>query len=500
MAHPIYYVYAGDVLPIYFSTYDGGTGASITLTGLAVTDIEIYKDASITQRASDNGYTLIDTDGIDVDGITGFHGFSVDTGDNSDASFYTVGAWFTVLVSAVTIDAQTVNFIAAQFRIMAAESVAGKPKVDVDTFGGTAGTFSSGRAEVNTTHIAGSAVSTSTAQLGVNVVNFGGSAGTFASGRAEVNLSHIAGSAVSTTTAQLGVNAVQISGDGTAADNLENAFDDTAGAVAHMGILDQGTAQSATGTTVVLRAASAFGNDTLIGATIAVLGSDQAYWQTRSITDSVLATDTVTVDTWAVTPSGTITYKIWREATLPIGVPSSVNVTQILGTAVATPATAGLLDVNVKQISADATAADNLELFMDGTGYAGGTTKLDVNVAQISTDATAADNAELFFDGTGYAGTNNVIPTVTTLTNKAGFTLDSAEHTNMADALLKRDMSVVTGEAARSPLNALRFLRNKWSIGGTTLTVCEEDDTTTAWTSTITATGGADPITANDPT
>ena len=39
------------------------------------------------------------------------------------------------------------------------------------------------------------------------------------------------------------------------------------------------------------------------------------------------------------------------------------------------------------------------------------------NAAQISGDEGAADNAEKFFDGTGYAGTNNVIPTVTTLTN-----------------------------------------------------------------------------------
>lgn len=41
-----------------------------------------------------------------------------------------------------------------------------------------------------------------------------------------------------------------------------------------------------------------------------------------------------------------------------------------------------------------------------------------VNVAQISGDSAAADNAEAFFDGTGYAGTNNVIPTVTTVTNQ----------------------------------------------------------------------------------
>src|SRR6266849_4014368 len=44
-----------------------------------------------------------------------------------------------------------------------------------------------------------------------------------------------------------------------------------------------------------------------------------------------------------------------------------------------------------------------------------------------------------------------------------------------ADALLKRDMSAVTGESARSPLNALRWLRNKWTIVTGTLTVYKED-------------------------
>ena len=63
------------------------------------------------------------------------------------------------------------------------------------------------------------------------------------------------------------------------------------------------------------------------------------------------------------------------------------DVTQLLGTAWLTPGTAGTPDVNVKLISAD---------------------------------ATAADNAEAFFDGTGYAGTNNVIPTVTTSGLSAG--------------------------------------------------------------------------------
>lgn len=138
MSYPVYQVYSGDVLPIFFDSFDGGTGASITMTGLAVTDIEIYKDGSTTQRASDAGYTLLDTDGIDFDGITGIHGFSINTGDNTDAGFYAVGSWYHVVVSAITIDAQTVNFVAAAFRIMAAEAVAGVPLVDCKAILGTA--------------------------------------------------------------------------------------------------------------------------------------------------------------------------------------------------------------------------------------------------------------------------------------------------------------------------------------------------------------------------
>lgn len=154
---PVYYVPANDILPIPFDTFDGGTGASITMTGIAVTDIEIYKDVSMTQRASDNGYTLTDTDGIDLDGITGIQGVSIDLSDNSDASFYTVGAWFRVVISSITVDGQTVNFTAAVFRIMAAEDAAGVPDVNVTHYGGSAGTFSGGRPEVNASHAGGTA-------------------------------------------------------------------------------------------------------------------------------------------------------------------------------------------------------------------------------------------------------------------------------------------------------------------------------------------------------
>lgn len=80
------------------------------------------------------------------------------------------------------------------------------------------------------------------------------------------------------------------------------------------GILSYGTAQSATGTTIVLPAAETFGDDTLNGATVVAQGSTQGYAQSRAITDYVGSTDTATVDTWTVTPSGTITEVVFAGA------------------------------------------------------------------------------------------------------------------------------------------------------------------------------------------
>lgn len=102
---------------IPFATYDKDDGSSITLTGLAVTDIEIYKNGSAIQRASDAGYTLLDTDGIDFDSIVGIHGFSVDLSNNTDAGFYAAGSEYWVIISAITVDGVVVSFPAATFSI-----------------------------------------------------------------------------------------------------------------------------------------------------------------------------------------------------------------------------------------------------------------------------------------------------------------------------------------------------------------------------------------------
>ena len=178
---------------------------------------------------------------------------------------------------------------------------------NVTQFGGVAGTFASGRPEVNTSHIAGSAVSTSTAQIGVNVVNAGGTAW----GSGAITAASIATDAI---------GAAEIAADAIGASEVaanaiaEDAFDTTAGSFKPLGILDQGTAQAATATTVQLRSAAAFGDDTLLGATIVACGSTQGYCQSGIITDYVSATDTATVATWGVTPSGTVTYYVFGTA------------------------------------------------------------------------------------------------------------------------------------------------------------------------------------------
>jgi hypothetical protein len=107
----------GSTIYIPFDTFAGSTGASITMTGLATSDILIYKNGGTTQRASTTGFTLLDTDGIDFDAITGIHGLSIDLSSNATADFYNAGAMYWVVVSTITIDSQTVSFVLATFTI-----------------------------------------------------------------------------------------------------------------------------------------------------------------------------------------------------------------------------------------------------------------------------------------------------------------------------------------------------------------------------------------------
>lgn len=97
---------------------------------------------------------------------------------------------------------------------------------------------------------------------------------------------------------------------------------------------------------------------------------------------------------------------------------------------------------------------------------------------KISASATAADNVE-----TNIPNLDDAISNVPTANENA-------------IAFLKYDMSLIAGEASRSPINALRFIRNKFSTTATpgVVTIYKEDDTTSAYTKSITTDSDANPI------
>jgi hypothetical protein len=257
--------------------------------------------------------------------------------------------------------------------------------------------------EVDITHIGGVAVSTSTAQLGVNVVNFGGSAGTFASGIPAVN-------------------ATQISGDAAPADALEALYD-TDGPHPQFGIVDQGTAQSASATGLVLRAGAAFADTTLVGMTLAVHGSTQGYWQTRVITANLLSGDAVTVDTWTVTPSGTITYRIFGSApgasladiagAVLDADASSHTTNSTLGAIINDWEDAGRLDT-ILDARASQTSVDTVDNFVDTEIAALQTAITGIVPVSGTIGATGNTTTALHLDGLAWAdnGPNSMLLTI----------------------------------------------------------------------------------------
>jgi hypothetical protein len=131
-------------------------------------------------------------------------------------------------------------------------------------------------------------------------------------------------------------------------------------------------------------------------------------------------------------------------------------------------------------VSASSSGAISIRGNFKVTNTGGATITYDDNTAGL---VTVDSNVDLILADTG---TDGVV--ISTSTQQA-----------IADQLLNRDMSAVSDTTARSPLNALRLLRNKYSVSGSTLTVTKEDDTTSAWTSTLTTDAAADPVTGSDP-
>jgi hypothetical protein len=114
----------GDTLYIPLSFYND-SGASISIgTSLAVTDIEVFKDGGVAQRATDSGYAIMGDTG-NFDSRIGTKVIKIQLFNTADdASFYAAGSSYQVMIDSVTVDSRTVRFWPAVFEI-------GEPRANV---------------------------------------------------------------------------------------------------------------------------------------------------------------------------------------------------------------------------------------------------------------------------------------------------------------------------------------------------------------------------------
>lgn len=115
MSVPYYGDYpAGATVYIPFNTYTSDDpSASVTMTNFVNTDVHIHKNLGLTQRNNAAGVTV----DVDVDGIAGCHGITIDTSDNTVANFFVSGADYQVRIEGVTVDAATLNPFVGSFSL-----------------------------------------------------------------------------------------------------------------------------------------------------------------------------------------------------------------------------------------------------------------------------------------------------------------------------------------------------------------------------------------------
>lgn len=185
---------------------------------------------------------------------------------------------------------------------------------------------------------------------------------------------------------------------------------------------------------------------------------------------------------WNTTPDSDDTYKIY----LPEGM--------------------RIPTVNVVAISDDTSAPPNLELMFDGTGYAGGTTKLDVNTASISanaitatsiaadaiTEAKIADNA---FSNEHFAAGALTSAEITSAAGcaVASIAANAITATSIAadaiEAAKIKDDAITAAKIATDAIAADAFAQTAadkvWGTAARVLTAIDEDSTTLDLDATI---------------
>jgi hypothetical protein len=122
----------GDTLYIPLAFFND-SGASISIgSTLAAGDIEVFKNGSVTQRATDSGYAVLGDTG-NFDNRIGLKMVSISLFNTADdASFYAVGSSYQVAIDSVTVDGRTVRFWPAIFEV-------GEPRANIVQVSGDTG-------------------------------------------------------------------------------------------------------------------------------------------------------------------------------------------------------------------------------------------------------------------------------------------------------------------------------------------------------------------------
>lgn len=240
------------------------------------------------------------------------------------------------------------------------------------------------------------------------------------------------------------------------------------------------------------------------------------------VVDSAGLADATTVK---LGPSGSGTAQTARDVGLSVLISSGTGTGQL-------SVTSGVVDANTTKVSGTAQTGRDLGasvLLSSGTGtgqvlLSSGKVSIvasdigavwDVTLAShvgagstglaLSSASAAGDPWNTPLPGAYASGTagnivgNNLNATVSSRLASASYTAPPTAAENFA-AVLKGDWTGLTGEASYSLLNAARFLRNKVTLSGATLTVKKEDGTTNAWTGTVTTDSLALPVTSVTPT
>lgn len=314
-----------------------------------------------------------------------------------------------------------------------------------------------------------------------------------------VNVTHISGSAVSTTTAQLGVNVVQLSADATAADNAEAFFDGTGYAGTNNTIptvttLTGHTAQ--TGDSFARLGAPAGAS---VSADIAAAKVDTAAILSDTGTDGVVVA-AASKTGYALSSAGI--QAVWDALTSALTAAGSIgkllvdNINATVSSRSSHTAANVRTEMDSNSTQLSAIVADTNELQTDWTN--GGrldliidelTTQGDTNEGKIDTVDTNVD-AILVDTGTTLPATLGTPAGADLATDIASVQTDTTAI--LADTLALTDTAIADSVPADGSLPTVRqalymitqFLMER-AVSGTTVTVKKADGSTTLLTLTL---------------